>query len=338
MHGPAVDCRGLTKRYGPVTALSGLDLAVPAGTVFGLLGPNGAGKTTTLRLLTGLARPTSGSAVVAGVDSSDGGSAATSDQRRRSPRGRPFGYLDQDPRFYGWMRGRELLQLVADLCDMSRDVARARIPEMLDMVGLADARDRRIGGYSGGMRQRIGLAAALLDRPPVLILDEPVSALDPAGRHDILEVIGSLRGSTTVVMSTHILNDVERVCDRVGILDQGRLLADASIGDLLERYAQPVYLIEPAPGQAAACDRLGARIGAESWVSAVDLEGGTMRVLVTDTEQAARRLVSLIADEGVAVTRLEMQRPSLEDVFLRIVSGDQASASIGTPPSIGAKS
>jgi ABC-2 type transport system ATP-binding protein len=332
MDGPAITCRGLAKRYGPVTALHGLDLEIPAGTVFGLLGPNGAGKTTTLRLLTGLASATGGSATVAGVDVAVGGPHPTGVRHDRAgvTAGTPIGYLDQDPRFYGWMRGRELLRLVADLSGMTRADARVRIDEMLQLVGLADAGDRAIGGYSGGMRQRIGLAAALLGRPSVLFLDEPVSALDPAGRHDILEVIRGLGGSTTVVMSSHILNDVERVCDRVGILDHGRLLADANIDDLLERYAQPIYLLEPYPGQEEAFGRLVELIRAQPWVTGVEPDAGTQRVHVADPDTAGRALVALIADAGLGVSRLEMQRPTLEDVFLHIVSGDQASVLAAT--------
>ena len=247
MDAPAVACRGLTKHYGPVVALAELDLEIPSGTIFGFLGPNGAGKTTTLRLLTGLARPTSGRATVAGVEVSGARPEGRAGRVEGSSRAL-FGYLDQDPRFYGWMRGRELLELVADLYGLDRTDRRARIGEMLDLVDLSDAAGRRIGGYSGGMRQRLGLAAALLARPAVLFLDEPVSALDPAGRHDLLEVIGRLRGTTTVFMSSHILNDVERVCDRVAILDRGRLLADAPIEELLARYAAPVYRLVPETG------------------------------------------------------------------------------------------
>ena len=241
-------------------ALAGLDLEIQRGTIFGFLGPNGAGKTTTLRLLTGLAHPTSGSAMVAGVDAARSHDRGGRRGRVDAPRDATFGYLDQDPRFYGWMRGRELLELVADLYRMDRTERRARIAEMLELVGLSEAAGRSIGGYSGGMRQRLGLAAAMLARPAVLFLDEPVSALDPAGRHDILEVIGRLRGTTTVFMSTHILNDVERVCDRVAILDHGRLLADAPIEDLLARYAAPVYRLEPEAGQEDALEPLATRL------------------------------------------------------------------------------
>jgi ABC-2 type transport system ATP-binding protein len=201
--GLAIEARGLTKRYGDVLALDALDLAVPTGSVFGFLGPNGAGKTTTLRLLTGLGRPTAGTAVVAGIEVGRGGT----DLARR------IGYLDQDPRFYGWMSGRELLTFVGRAYGLAGATLRSRVDEVLETVGLADAAQRRVGGYSGGMRQRLGVGQALLPRPAVLFLDEPVSALDPEGRRDTLELIGRLRGASTVLMSTHILTDVERICD-----------------------------------------------------------------------------------------------------------------------------
>jgi len=309
----AVVCRGLTKHYGTIHALEGLDLEVPRGSVFGFLGPNGAGKTTTLRLLSGLGRPTSGRAWVAGTEVGRAGAAA----------GRSFGYLDQDPRFYGWMSGRELLALVADLYGIDGPTRGARIDEALEVVGLTDAGRRRIGGYSGGMRQRIGLAAALIDRPPVLFLDEPVSSLDPAGRHDILDVIGRLRGSTTVFMSTHILNDVERVCDRVGILDRGRLVTEAPIEELLERYATPVYQVEPEPGQDAIVAALADRLRAEPWTTDVRLEHGFLRIHVADPGAAGPALLGVLAGAGVGIVGLERQRPTLEDVFLHLVSGDR---------------
>jgi len=331
MDAPAVTCRGLTKRYGPIVALADLDLEVPAGTVFGFLGPNGAGKTTTLRLLTGLARPTSGTATVAGVDVGEASTARRDRLATGTPRVR-FGYLDQDPRFYGWMRGRELLELVADLYGMDRSERRTRVGEMLELVDMAEAGGRSIGGYSGGMRQRIGLAAALLGHPQVLFLDEPVSALDPAGRHDILEVIGRLRGTTTVFMSSHILNDVERVCDRVAILDGGRLLVDSPMEELLARYAAPVYRLEPERGQQDALEMIAGRVRGQVWVTAVEMDEAGLRIHVTDPLVAGSELFRVIADTGIAVARLERQRPTLEDVFLRIVEpGTQAPPTDGEP-------
>ena len=216
---------------------------MPRGSVFGLLGPNGAGKTTTLRLITGLARPTAGTVAIDGT---------TVETGALDVRGR-VGVLDQDPRYYGWMTGRELVELAGRLQGLPKAAARTRAIETLGLVGLDDAVDRRIAGYSGGMRQRLGIAQALVAEPSLLVLDEPVSSLDPEGRRDLLALIAALRGSATVIFSTHVLADVERICDRVGILDHGRLVTEGPLTDLLARYARPLYRIEPEPGQEAPC-------------------------------------------------------------------------------------
>ena len=304
-----VSTRGLTKRYRLDVALDHLDLDVPAGCVFGFLGPNGAGKTTTLRLLTGLARPTEGSATVAGIDATTGGRALA---------GR-IGALDQDPRYYGWMTGRELLAFVGRLHGLDGASLRIRVDEVLETIGLVDAANRRIGGYSGGMRQRIGIGQAMLPRPSVLFLDEPVSSLDPAGRRDVLEMISRLRGTCTVFMSTHILNDVERVCDRVGILDHGRLIAEAPMDELLASHARPILELDPEPGQDAAVDALVATVRAQAWTRDVRVEHGLVRVFVTDADRAAIEMLPLVVAAGVRLGRFERVRPTLEDVFLALV-------------------
>ena len=304
-----VSTRGLTKRYRLDVALDHLDLDVPAGCVFGFLGPNGAGKTTTLRLLTGLARPTEGSATVAGIDATTGGRALA---------GR-IGALDQDPRYYGWMTGRELLAFVGRLHGLDGLALRSRVDEVLETIGLVDAANRRIGGYSGGMRQRIGIGQAMLPRPSVLFLDEPVSSLDPAGRRDVLEMISRLRGTCTVFMSTHILNDVERVCDRVGILDHGRLIAEAPMAELLASHARPLLELDPEPGQDAAVDALVAMVRAQAWTRDVRVEHGLVRVFVTDADRAAIEMLPLVVATGVRLGRFERVRPTLEDVFLALV-------------------
>jgi ABC-2 type transport system ATP-binding protein len=308
----AIEARGLTKRYGDVLALDALDLAVPTGSVFGFLGPNGAGKTTTLRLLTGLGRPTAGTAVVAGVEVGGRGT----DLARR------IGYLDQDPRFYGWMTGRELLTFVGRAYGLGGAALRSRVDEVLETVGLADAARRRVGGYSGGMRQRLGVGQAMLPRPAVLLLDEPVSALDPAGRRDTLELIGRLRGASTVFMSTHILTDVERICDRVAILDHGRLVTEAPMGELLGRHARPILELDPEPGQDAAVATLVAALRAAAWTREVREDHGVLRVIVTDAEQAAAEALPLVVATGVRLARFERVRPTLEDVFLQLVGAD----------------
>ena len=308
----AIVARGLTKRYGDVLALDALDLAVPTGSVFGFLGPNGAGKTTTLRLLTGLGRPTAGTAVVAGVEVGGRGT----DLARR------IGYLDQDPRFYGWMTGRELLTFVGRAYGLGGAALRSRVDEVLETVGLSDAARRRVGGYSGGMRQRLGVGQAMLPRPAVLLLDEPVSALDPEGRRDTLELIGRLRGASTVLMSTHILTDVERICDRVAILDHGRLVTEAPMGELLGRHARPILELDPEPGQDAAVAMLVAALRAAAWTREVREDHGVLRVIVTDAEQAAAEALPLVVATGVRLARFERVRPTLEDVFLQLVGAD----------------
>jgi ABC-2 type transport system ATP-binding protein len=310
----AVSCDGLTKRYGAVLALDRLTLDVARGAVFGLLGPNGAGKSTLIRLLTGQAAPTAGGARVVGIDITSGDLAL----RKR------ISYLDQAPRYYGWMRGRELLAFVGELFGLQGVALRSRVDEVLDRTGLADAASRRISGYSGGMRQRLGLAQALINRPEVLFLDEPASSLDPAGRHEILEIIAAMRGAATVFMSSHILSDVERVCDAVAILDKGRLIASASVTELQERYTQPVYEIEPQAGQERPIEDLTVALRAAPWAGDVVAEHGVIRVVARDAGAASREILALVLAHGVALQRFEQSRPTLEDIFLRLTSSTEA--------------
>jgi ABC-2 type transport system ATP-binding protein len=314
--GPAIAVRGLTKRYGPVLALDGLDLDVPAGSVFGFLGPNGAGKTTTLRILTSRARPTGGTASILGVPAGD------SAPNRRGL----IGYLDQDPRFHGWMHGRELLELVGRLYGMAGSALQARTTEVLETVGLAGAGDRAIGGYSGGMRQRLGLAQAILNRPPVLLLDEPVSALDPEGRRQILDVIRDLSLTSTVLFSTHILNDVERVCDRVAILDHGRLVTEAPIEELLDQFAQPVVVVEVDPRAIADAGTLAETLRAVPGVGGVELAAGTLRIGIGEDPRTPGRVLAAVATSGIPIDRFERERATLEDVFLQLVGGRERAA------------
>jgi len=316
---PAIEVRGLTKRYGDVLALDGLDLDVPAGSVFGFLGPNGAGKTTTLKILTSLAAATSGTASVAGMAVGDG------EPNRRGL----IGYLDQAPQFNGWMSGLELLGYVGRLSGLGGRVLQERIGETLELVGLTDAGRRRIGGYSGGIRQRLGIAQAVLPRPPVILLDEPVSALDPEGRLDMLTTIRGLAAHSTVLLSSHVLTDVERVCDRVAIIDRGRLVTESAVPDLLERYAQPVYRVEAEPGADASLAVLVAGVTAAPWATGVERDGLVVRVSVTDDPDAGGHLLALVVEHRVRVASVERLRPSLEDVFLRLTGRRASEASDG---------
>jgi len=312
----AIVCEGLVKRYRDHTALDRLDLDVPTGSLFGFLGPNGAGKTTTIRLLTGLSWPTAGRCLVAGFDPSADGARL----RRR------IGYQAQEPRLYGWMRGRELLEFAGRLFGMSGSGLASRVDTALDVAGLTDAARRRVGEYSVGMRQRLSLAQALLNDPSVLFLDEPVTSLDPAGRRDILDVIAGLRGRVTVFMSSHILADIEKVCDRVAIIDRGRLVVESSVPELQARYARPVFVIELEPGQGVREGELIAALEASGAVGGVAREGAEIRVVTDDPAAAGPEILRIVAASGASVARFERLRPSLEDIFLRVVSANRAGA------------
>jgi ABC-2 type transport system ATP-binding protein len=303
----AIRCAGLSKRYGDFDALKSLDLVVPEGAIFGFLGRNGAGKTTTIRLLTGLARPTAGSAWVAGVETTAENDAGRS----------VFGYLPEEPAFYTWMTPREFLDYTGRLFRLDPAQRKERVGELLEMVDLAGAAKRRIAGFSRGMRQRLGLAQALIHDPPVLFLDEPASALDPAGRRDVLELIDHLRGRTTVFFSSHILADVERVCDTVGIIQEGKLLLVAGREELLARYAANVVLLELDPATTPPANFLD-ELRRLPWVSKVSAEENTIRVTVSDPDAARPALLPLVVAAGLVLLRYEWVRPTLEEVFLTL--------------------
>ena len=305
----AVRTKSLHKRYGQVRALDGLDLAVETGSVYGFLGPNGAGKTTAIRILTGLAKPTSGEAWVTDV----GVGQSTSETARS------IGYLPQDPAFYPWMTGRGFLDYVGRVFGLSTVERDTRTKELLATVGLTEAAERKVGGYSGGMRQRLGLAQALVNRPSVLLLDEPVSALDPAGRKEVLDLIEGLRGQCTVLMSTHILDDVERVCDTVGIISGGRMVTQEKREDLLSRYAEPVFEVEAVGATNEHLLRWAKALDKVTWIESTSVHGQRARIVVGDVHTAHRELLSSAVQAGLVLARYEMVRPSLEDVFLRLV-------------------
>lgn len=306
----AIICQQLTKQYGQVKALQALDLEVPAGSIFGFLGRNGAGKTTTIRLLTGLARPTAGSAWIAGAE------VTTAD----SPARAKVGYLPQAPAFYKWMTPVEYLDYAARLFQLDAPTRQRRIGEMLELAGLQDAAKRRIGGFSGGMVQRLGIAQALIHQPPVLLLDEPTSALDPAGRYEVLDLIQSLRGQVTVFFSSHILGDVERVCDRVGIIHQGKLLLVAERDELLAHYATDTIALEVEAESEPQLAAFTAVLQQQAWVSQVTQDGSTLRITVGDTAVSKQTLLPLIVQHSLILNRYEWIRPSLEEIFLKLSS------------------
>jgi len=309
----AIYCEGLTKHYGEVIALDDLTLSVPYGSIFGFLGRNGAGKTTTMRLLAGLALPTVGRAWVAGRETTSASPAA----RAR------FGYLPQAPAFYTWMTAREYLDYVGQIQGLDSGERKRQIAELLELSGLKDAARRRVGGFSGGMVQRLGIAQALLGNSPVLLLDEPTSALDPAGRSEVLDMLAGLRGKTTVFLSSHILSDIERVCDTLAVLHHGRLVLVSGRGELLEQYAVNAAELEldPANGnQPDAVARFIAALQSCEWAANVTQDDAVLRVMVQDLTRGKRELLPLVAAHGLLLNRYAWVRPSLEDIFLQLSS------------------
>jgi ABC-2 type transport system ATP-binding protein len=217
------------------------------------------------------------------------------------------------------MKGRELLELIGRLQGITGNALRGRVSDALEAAGLTTAAERRIGGYSGGMRQRLGIAQALLHRPEVLFLDEPVSSLDPEGRRDLLGMIAALRAEATIVFSTHVLSDVERICDRVAILDRGRLVTEGPMTELLEAHALPLYRLEPDPGQDAAVAGLVASLQAQPWAREVVTVDGRIRVSLADRDAASAPILPVVAASGVSLRSFERARPTLEEVFLELV-------------------
>ncbi|HEY96108.1 MAG TPA: ABC transporter ATP-binding protein [Dehalococcoidia bacterium] len=310
----AISIENLSKHYKNVKALDNLTLEIPENVVFGFLGPNGAGKTTTVKLLTGFSRPTSGKAFVAGEEIGNGNLNLRS----------KTGLLPDVPTFYDWMNGREFLYWVGELFHLPKPDIKARTEELLQLVELEKAANRRIGGYSRGMKQRLGIAQALFNHPKVLFLDEPTSALDPIGRRDVLTLVKRLKQEATVFMSTHILADVERVCDMVAIVNRGKLVLVSTVEALREKYAHSVFDMEFLEDSRNFAEHLKHI----SYLSEPELigENGTqvLRIKALDISQARSQLPRLIAESGLTLSRYELNLPNLEDIFMEVINGGVA--------------
>ena len=298
-----------------VVALSGLNLKVPKNSIFAFLGPNGAGKTTTIKLLLGLAKPTTGTATVLGKDI-----ISENDDIRRT-----VGYLAQQPRFYKELSARDTMRFAARLYFKGPlDKIEDRISYLLEVVRLEDKADRPIEGFSGGEMQRLGIAQAQLNFPELLILDEPAAGLDPEGREQVLKIMESLRSESTIFYSTHILDDVQRVSDRVAILNKGNLIAQAPIEDLLVGSEGIAYTIDLEGDTQQAYSKLSA----QSWVSSIkerkEKEKIHWVVDVNDTSMAKKHLLrTILSYDNVDVLDFGLKQYELEEIFMRLVEDDK---------------
>jgi ABC-2 type transport system ATP-binding protein len=289
-----IECQSLTKRYRQVTALAGLDLSVEAGTVFGFLGPNGAGKTTTLRILLGLVTPSSGQARLNGRPVPDPAGLAR------------VGAMIEEPAFYPWLTGRANLAVLA-----RSGPAGAGIGQALARTGLADVADRKVRGYSQGMRQRLGLAVALMRQPSLLLLDEPANGLDPAGIAEFRGLLRSLAdGGTTVFLSSHLLAEVEQVCDQIAVIQSGRLVSQGPA------QAAPRVRVVVTPADQAAAVAVLAR-----WAARAD---GTDGVLTQADD--GREVNQALGQAGIWARQILLERPALEEAFLSLTGENHAAA------------
>jgi ABC-2 type transport system ATP-binding protein len=292
------------KRFGSQQVLQDVDFSIPTGSIFGFVGENGAGKTTTMRLILGLEKIDSGQIEVGGVPVTFGATKTN----------RITGYLPDVPAFYGYMTPREYLNLCAEITGIPNRAA--KITEMLQLVGLPDNK-HRIRGFSRGMKQRLGIAQALLNDPQLLICDEPTSALDPAGRNEFLELLASLRGKVTVLFSTHILSDVERISDRVGILHDGRLQACDTLANLHQQYGQSQIAISfAAPAAAQQC----ATVLRPTFGDQVTVTETTVTLTYQgDYTAAAQQVLHALVQADLTPTALHKVDPTLEQIFLAVI-------------------
>jgi ABC-2 type transport system ATP-binding protein len=309
-----IETHGLSKTYKNIQALKSLDLRVAKHSIFGFLGPNGAGKTTTIKLLLGLTQPTSGTGSIFGYDIKH----QNVQIRRR------VGYLAQDPHYYESMTARETLRFTLSFFYKGpKDKIEERIDETLDLVGLNEKADRPIRGFSGGERQRLGIAQAQVNYPDLLILDEPAASLDPMGRRDVLEVMERLRKYTTIFYSTHILDDVQRVSDSVCILNHGELVAEAPIQELLVGSEKVIFQLQTRGD----IQQIQTVIASQPWVTNLQVAQSNGRVdwkvSVSDVNIAEDNLLPLIMSApAVKVIRFGQSKYELEEVFMDLVGGN----------------
>ena len=302
-----IRCEKLTKTYQGFPALKGISFSIDGPGCYGFIGSNGSGKTTAIRIMAGLAKATSGRIQIEGYDV----------EREQKNIAKLIGYLPQNPAYYDYMTGEEWMMFSGRLFGLTKTEIKLRTERLLKRCGIWEARKRKIGGYSGGMKQRLGLAQALINEPKLLLLDEPVSALDPIGRQQVLELIEELKRDHMIFMSSHILDDVEKTADHILILHKGELLLSSAKQDLLKEYSGSAITFQLlAPNQT-----IMQAVTSQTWAERIEASNSSYRVVVNDLEKAKAQLPLIIQEEAGIITDYRIEALSLQDIFFKVVNG-----------------
>ncbi|KML33778.1 ABC transporter ATP-binding protein [Rossellomorea marisflavi] len=297
-----LEVKNVSKTYKGHVAVHPFTLMVDEGACTGLIGPNGAGKSTLMRLMTGMEEPEIGEILL--------------NDKPISSMKKEIGYLPQYPAFYEWMTAREYLSFMGRLSGIAPFDLEHDTRELLSKVGLSNRSNDRIATFSGGMKQRLGIAQALLHKPSLVIMDEPVSALDPVGRREVLSILEEIKNQTTLIISTHILSDAEEICQRFVMMREGKKVEDAMLQDLLDRYSHPIIRLDAASIDRGWVDHV-ARL---SFVDSVNVTGRSMSILLEDPVRDKGRLLQEALDHSVDIRKFELGRDSLEEIFIRMVT------------------
>lgn len=296
----------LTKSFGSHKVIDDLSFTVPEHAVFGFLGQNGAGKTTTMKMILGLLKPDGGKITVCGEPVSYG-------QTRTN---RFIGYLPDVPEFYGYMKPMEYLKLCGEITGLSDQKIKSRSEELITLVGLENA-NKRISGFSRGMKQRLGIAQALLNEPKLLICDEPTSALDPVGRKEILDILWQVKGKTTVVFSTHILSDVERICDRIAVLHNGNLALYGTLAEIKEKHKRDALIVELSSEEDRKQFACAAQI--QPFLKTAVQSGASLVIHTHELTKAQAAVIAALYENKLLPVKMEVQEPTLESLFMEVV-------------------
>lgn len=297
----------LSKSFGDLQVIQDLTLSVKENSVFGFIGKNGAGKTTTMKMILGFLKPDGGSISICGEPVQYGNTHTN----------RLVGYLPDVPEFYDYMSSREYLKLCGEMTGLPQAQSSARIRELLSLVGLDGALKRKIRGFSRGMKQRLGIAQALLHQPRLLICDEPTSALDPVGRREILDILSNVKEKTTILFSTHILSDVERICDTVGILNNGRVELEGKLSELKNSYRSDSLYFEV--GTADTLPVFAQQLEQLTSVSKVESDNHSFVLTTTNLPETSAHVVRLLAAYGIPLHKFEIKEPELEQLFMEVI-------------------